>query len=125
MILDTNALSALADGDPLIEKPLQLASEIALPIIVLGEYRYGIRQSRHCEEYERWLHELIPACRILDVDQATSGQYADVRLDLRRLGQPIPGNDIWIAALARQHKLPILSRDAHFDIVPRVQRLSW
>lgn len=44
---------------------------------------------------------------------------------LKRAGQPIPGNDVWIAALGRQHALPILSLDRHFDLVAGVRRISW
>ena len=46
MILDTNGLLAMADGDLLLEPVLRRAAEIAVPVIVIGEYRYGIRQSR-------------------------------------------------------------------------------
>jgi tRNA(fMet)-specific endonuclease VapC len=46
VILDTNGLSALADGDPNVEPIVRAANKIAVPVIVLGEYRYGIRQSR-------------------------------------------------------------------------------
>ena len=52
-------------------------------------------------------------------------KYAEVRSELKRSRHPIPGNDIWIAALARQHSLPLLSRDKHFDFVPRLKRLDW
>jgi tRNA(fMet)-specific endonuclease VapC len=44
---------------------------------------------------------------------------------LRRLGRPIPANDAWIAALALQHRLPVLSRDEHFDVVVGIERKSW
>ena len=37
----------------------------------------------------------------------------------------IPSNDAWIAALARQHSLPVLSDDAHFDVVSGVERLPF
>ena len=37
----------------------------------------------------------------------------------------IPSNDIWIAALCRQHSLPLLSRDRHFDLVPGIRRIGW
>ena len=33
--------------------------------------------------------------------------------------------EVWVAALARQHDLPVLSRDEHFDPVPRLERVSW
>ena len=45
----------------------------------------------------------------------TTLPYAPLRATLKRLGRPIPANDTWIAALAMQHGLPILSRDEHFD----------
>ena len=47
MILDTNALSAAADNDPGLAAVLARADQMALPVIVLGEYRHGIAQSRH------------------------------------------------------------------------------
>lgn len=125
MILDTNGLSAIADGDPGVAPILQQAAEIALPVIALGEYRYGIRQSRHRARYERWLKEALATCRLLPVDESTAGVYADIRHELKRAGRPIPGNDLWIAALARQHSLPLLSRDQHFDLVTGLTRIGW
>ena len=125
MILDTNGLSAMADGDASLEPLLQQAAEIAVPVIVLGEYRYGIRQSRHRIRYERWLAKVLAGCRVLAVDEETAGHYAEIRDELKRSGRPIPGNDVWIAALARQHSLPLLSRDQHFDFVPGLKRIGW
>jgi len=37
----------------------------------------------------------------------------------------IPTNDLWIAALARQHQLQILSRDTHFDFIEGIVRIGW
>jgi predicted nucleic acid-binding protein len=125
VILDTNGLSALADGESALEPVLRRAAEIAIPVIVLGEYRYGISLSRDRAHYERWLAEYLPAFRILDVDERTVISYSTVRSELRRAGTPIPSNDVWIAALCRQHSLPLLSRDLHFDVVPRIVRLTW
>jgi tRNA(fMet)-specific endonuclease VapC len=125
VILDTNGLAAMADGDTLLGPVLERAAEISVPVIVLGEYRYGIRQSRERLRYERWLAEVVASCRVLNVDEGTAEQYADVRSELKRSGHPIPGNDLWIAALARQHALPLVSRDRHFDFVPGLKRVGW
>ncbi|HEY1497764.1 MAG TPA: type II toxin-antitoxin system VapC family toxin [Candidatus Solibacter sp.] len=125
MILDTNGLSAMADGDPQLEPILARASELALPVVVLGEYRYGIAQSRNRIRYEKWLKELVSNCRVLNVDDATAREYAILRGELKRGGRPIPANDVWIAALARQHSMPVISRDEHFDSVPKLKRLAW
>ncbi len=125
MILDTNGLSALAEGESLLEPILRNATEIALPVIVLGEYRYGIEQSRERQRYEHWLSEYLPTFRVLHVDEETTRSYAAVRGELKRAGTPIPSNDVWIAALCRQHSLPLLTRDRHFDLVRGLRRIAW
>jgi predicted nucleic acid-binding protein len=125
VILDTNGLSALADGDPALEPVLRKAAQVAIPVIVLGEYRYGISQSRDRNRYEQWLSEYLPTFRVLEIDEETTISYAAVRRELKKAGTPIPSNDAWIAALCRQHSLPVVSRDRHFDAVPGLKRLHW
>jgi tRNA(fMet)-specific endonuclease VapC len=125
VILDTNGLSAVADGDASLMPILRKATEIAVPVIVLGEYRYGVRQSRDRQQYEQWLMDSLPTYRILDVDQETTIRYATLRRELKKAGTPIPANDIWVAALCRQYRLPILSRDRHFDMVAGLRRIDW
>ena len=61
----------------------------------------------------------------MPVTDATAVSYAAVRVSLKEKGTPIPANDAWIAALALQHRLPVLSRDKHFDAVPRIRRQAW
>lgn len=125
MIVDTNALSAAADGDSEIIAILARADQMAIPVIVLGEYRYGIAQSRNRTTYESWLTGLIQDCFVLDITEPTTHYYAEIVLELKRKGKPIPTNDLWIAALCRQHGLPLLSRDLHFDAVAGLKRVQW
>jgi tRNA(fMet)-specific endonuclease VapC len=125
LILDTNALSAAAEEIPAVIEILAGAQQLALPVVVVGEYRYGIAQSRHASRYRRWLDDLIDDCRVLDVNNQTTHHYAAIGVELRQAGTPIPTNDLWIAALCRQHSLPVLSRDHHFDAIAQVKRLSW
>jgi tRNA(fMet)-specific endonuclease VapC len=125
LILDTNALSAFADGDTSVRRELTRSSEMLLPSIVLGEFRFGIYQSKHRNDYEQWLNEVIFFARLLIVDAETSAHYAEIRLQLKKAGSPIPSNDVWIAALCRQHNFPILSRDKHFDRVEGIVRCGW
>jgi len=125
LILDTNALSAIAEGDPEAVSAASGAARWMIPVIVLGEYRFGVAQSRHRAEYERWLTQLGQASIILNVDSDTSVRYAQIRIELKRAGAPIPSNDIWIAALCRQHAFPILSRDRHFDLISGLKRVAW
>ena len=101
------------------------AAVIAVPVIVLGEYRLGIAQSRRKAAYESWLREWIAAVNVLNIDEATTLHYAAIGLELKSKGKPIPANDLWIAALCRQYRLPLLSRDRHFDVVDGIRRLEW
>src|SRR6266496_5732800 len=116
MILDTNAVSDFADANQgLLDRLQQSAEDIHLPVIVLGEYRYGVKSSRLRAARESWLDELESTAIVLAVTSETSRIYADIRHELRLAGRPIPENDLWIAALTRQHGLSLLSNDAHFD----------
>ena len=125
MILDTNALSAIAEGEAAVAKTCTGASQVAIPVIVLGEYRFGIARSRYRDELERWLAEMVSVCRVLEVDEQTAARYAELRRELKEAGTPIPTNDEWIAALCRQHALPLLSRDRHFDLISGIVRIDW
>ena len=125
MILDTNALSAFADGEPAVGEVLRRQARVAIPVIVLGEFRYGIAQSRHRDAYEAWLESQTSHFEILPVTAETAVAYAGLRVLLKQLGKPIPANDAWIAALALQHQMPVLSRDEHFDVVAKLRRESW
>ena len=125
MILDTNAVSALADGDPEFLVAAAGVTRFSLPVVVLGEFRFGIARSRHRSRYAEWLRKLMEVSRVLPVDADTAVHYAAVRERLREQGRPIPSNDAWIAALALQHHCPVLTRDEHFDLVDGVVRRGW
>lgn len=125
MILDTNALSAYLDNTAPAVEIVSEAREMAIPVIVAGEFAFGVAQSRQRESYERSLQRMLDRCVILDVDIETARHYAAIRLELREAGTPIPANDLWIAALSRQHAMPVMSRDGHFDYVRGLRRRSW
>lgn len=125
MILDTHAVSALFAGDAALLPLLTGAARLHLPVVVIGEYRYGLLRSRQRRALAGLLDTLIAESRVLALDLATAERYAEVRDELRRQGTPIPENDVWVAALARQHELPVVSRDEHFDQVPGLDRRAW
>lgn len=125
MILDTNALSAAAEREASAMQIVAKAELIAVPVIVLGEYRLGIAQSRHRSAYQSWLRDWVAAVQVLGIDEETTYSYASIGLELKKKGKPIPSNDLWIAALCRQHSLPLLSRDRHFDLVSGLKRIDW
>jgi tRNA(fMet)-specific endonuclease VapC len=91
VILDTNAVSALLAGDP-----------VHLPVVVIGEYRYGLLGSHFRGHLQGLLETLLRESFVLRVDEVTAETYSHVRDELHRKGRPIPENDIWIAALRRR-----------------------
>ena len=126
VILDTNAVSALAQKNQTLIQKLSEARRLAVTVISLGEYTYGTRQSRFRLELETWLRErFLPFVEILFPDLSTVEHYVDIRTELKAEGTPIPANDIWIAALARQYSLPVLSLDQYFDQVKLLDRIAW
>jgi tRNA(fMet)-specific endonuclease VapC len=120
--LDTNAYSAFMRGLPSAVAALRAAREIHLPLIVLGEllagFAAGTRAAKNREELARFTGS--PRVSVLKPDEGTARHYADIFAALRLRGTPVPTNDLWIAALARQHGLSLMTFDAHFQWVPRL-----
>lgn len=125
MILDTNALSALADREGSLIQRIQSAPRICVTLISLGEYHFGISQSRKREELAAWLTAFLARAEVLVPSLQTLPHYADIRRELKAAGTPIPANDCWIAAIVREHRMPIVSKDLHFERVSGISRLDW
>ncbi len=125
LIIDTNALSAFFDGDAGVKAKLGSVDAVFLPVIVIGEYRFGLHGSRLRSKRGTTLDAFARRCTVLAVAESTTPHYAVVRHHLKKAGTPIPENDVWIAALALEHGLPVLSDDAHFDLIPQISRVGW
>lgn len=125
MILDTNAVSSLLAGDERIGRILPQADGHHLPLVVVAEYQYGLLGLKKRSRLQSLFRRLEAGSILLCPDRDTVDWYATIRFDLKRTGRPIPENDLWIAALARQHTLEIVSQDPHFDSVQGIQRIDW
>lgn len=79
MILDTNAVSDLAQKNTGLIAKMNDVHRLAVTVISLGEYVYGIRQSRHRLELDTWLRQsFFPYVEILFPDLSTVEHYADI-----------------------------------------------
>jgi tRNA(fMet)-specific endonuclease VapC len=125
VILDANAVSAIFEGGRALEAVLSRRAAHQLPVVVIGDYRYGLARAKRRKTLEPLLNSLIAQCTILNIDTDTTDAYATVREQLRADGKPLPENDVWIAALAVQHDLQLVSRDAHFTAVRGLRLVSW
>jgi predicted nucleic acid-binding protein len=79
LILDTNALSAYLDSTPKAVEIVSGARELAIPVIVAGEFAFGIALSRHREAYEKSLQRMLDRCTVLDIGIETARHYAAIR----------------------------------------------
>jgi tRNA(fMet)-specific endonuclease VapC len=111
-LLDTNALIAVIDRNQALVEVIGQAREIFIPVIALGELYFGAEKSRKKEHNLEQIAAMIVGRTILECDVETARWYGRIRQQLRAKGRPIPENDLWIAALACQHKLTLLPRQA-------------
>ena len=125
VLLDTSVVIPHLRGDKVLSARLIQAASIHVPWVVLGELRFGARRAVRPQEALAQVHAFLRTVALLMPDQGTAEHYGDLKAELAGLGRPIPDNDLWIAAMARQYLLPLATRDAHFAQVPSLQTLAW
>ncbi len=124
-LLDTNIVIALFASETAVIDQLKNVDEVFIPSIVIGELYYGAHKSARVNENIARIDEFAATNVILSCDLETARRYGQVKDGLRKKGRPIPENDIWIAALARQHGLTLISRDSHFSEVDGLTFGTW
>ena len=124
-VLDTNIVVALFARDAQVLQQLAEAEEVFVPSVVLGELYYGARKSAHAESNLRRIDEFAGSSAVLLCDAETARQYGEIKDSLRAKGRPLPENDIWVAAVAKQHGLTLVSRDSHFGEIGDLDLESW
>ena len=108
-----------------MERGLASAEKIYVPSLVLGELYFGARASAQKDRNLARIDEFAAANAVLVPDVATAREYGVLKAALRAKGRPIPENDMWIAAIAQQHGLTLITRDAHFQEVEGLAVGSW
>ena len=116
ILVDTNAYTAFMRGEPTIVEVMAHAPQLFVSSTVLGEllagFAAGTREAKNRAELAQFLNS--PRVGVYPVTADTADSYALVYASMRRKGQPIPSNDLWIAASALEHGAALLSLDAHF-----------
>lgn len=124
-LLDTNIVIGIFAQDTTVQQHLAEAEAVFISSIVIGELYFGAYKSARVEANLTRLEEFVAINTVLACDLVTAQQYGQIKNLLRAKGQPIPENDIWIAAVAMQYQLTLVSRDQHFDAVDRLLIEIW
>lgn len=124
-LLDTNIIIALFKNDSLIINKIAEPQEIFVSNIVVGELYFGAYKSSRVENNLRQIDSFIASNVILNCDSTTAKYYGQIKNKLKTKGKPIPENDIWIAAIAIQYKLILVSRDKHFKEIENLLLQEW
>jgi tRNA(fMet)-specific endonuclease VapC len=125
VLLDTNIVIALFAGETAVEKRLSQTAAVFLPSIVLGELYFGARKSGQVEVNLTRIEDFAVSNSVLTCDSETARAYGLIKSMLQAKGRPIPENDIWVAAVAQQHRLTLVTRDAHFDLIDGLNIETW
>jgi tRNA(fMet)-specific endonuclease VapC len=125
LLLDTNIVIPLFAQDGSVLQQLAAAVEVFVPSIVLGELYYGARNSARMEANVARIDQFAARSAVLVCDGVTAQYYGQVKALLRAKGRPIPENDVWIAALAQQYQLTLVTRDDHFREVDGLSLEVW
>lgn len=124
VLLNTSVVIAHLRRDPDLTVRLAEAA-VFMPWVVLGELHYGVERARRRKEALSPILEFLRIAALLLPDRDTAEQYGRIKAELTDKGTLIPDNDIWIAALARQHDMPVATRDRHFNAVQQLKILDW
>jgi tRNA(fMet)-specific endonuclease VapC len=125
LLLDTSVVIRHFRREPPVTERMDAAEALYLPAVVLGELYHGAFRGRHREKELRWIQELLPAVTVLGITAKTAELFGQIGAELSLAGTPIPTNDVWVAALAREHGLPVATDDAHYARVRGLTVLRW
>jgi len=124
-LLDTNIIIALFASEREVQEKLAQADEVFVASVVLGELYFGAHKSARVTKNLARIDELASNAVVISCDTETARCYGEVKNALRLKGHPVPENDIWIAAVALQHELALVTRDTHFDEIENLKIVVW
>jgi tRNA(fMet)-specific endonuclease VapC len=125
VLLDTSAAVAHLRGIQAVTERFESFDAIFLPIVALGELLCGVRKSVRSHENLSSLQSWLRTVTLLSLTESTADRYATIKSELAQAGTPIPENDVWIAAHAMEHGIPLATRDEHFHRIVGLTVLDW
>ncbi len=86
---------------------------------------FGAENSIRKEYHIKQINSFLKIGILLNTGVRTALIYGKIKAYLKSKGTPIPENDIWIAAIAKEHQLPIVTEDKHFKLIPDIEIIRW
>ena len=128
VILDSNAIIALLDGNKAVARMLENVQQVLVPAIVCGEIDAGAqgdtkREKATREAFAAFLE--MEQVAVLPVMRKTGEFYARVFSFLKSAGTPIPTNDIWIAAAVLETGGLLITTDRHLLALPLIRTKAY
>jgi len=119
MIIDTNIYTAIRRGDTAVTQILTAADVIHVPIPVIAELKKGFSLGSLKDRNDQELSSFLSRDNsiILDCTTETTGHYAVVSAYAQKMGRSLSHNDLWIAALAIQNNLTLLTLNKDFEAI--------
>lgn len=124
-VLDTNIVIDLLKGKAEIAEEIENAREVFLPVFALGELYFGAENSQRPTDHKSLVDRVLEFVTVLHAGHRTAFFYGQIKSRLKKEGRPIPENDVWIAALAMEHGLPLVTRDTHFSRISGLEIVEW
>lgn len=123
-LLDTMIIAAYFNREAVIREKLKAVTTY-VSSITIGELFFGAYNSQQVGNNIKQIRNFIAISTVLPCDEMTGDYYGQIKHLLRVKGRPIPENDIWIAAMALQYGLTLVTRDAHFKEVDKLLIEAW
>lgn len=124
-LLDTNIVIEILSGNGRIAEKMRGLSGFSLCTTVLGELYVGINRVSNKIKHEKRLLDFLGHCDVIMTDISTSQKFGEISATLHKKGKPIPSNDIWIASIAMQHDMILVTGDNHFKEVDGLKIEKW
>jgi tRNA(fMet)-specific endonuclease VapC len=129
-IFDTSAYSELVRGHDGMALLVKSAEEIFMPQFSVAELRYGFALGDRQKINEKLLARFLtsPKVRQVSASNATTENYVDIAVYVRKNGKQLSHHDVWIAALAVQYNATLVTFDQDFKYLqkntPPIQLLT-
>jgi predicted nucleic acid-binding protein len=119
ILLDTNAYTAFKLGEPSLIEVIKHAEIIGMSPVVLGELLGGFNSGTKIKKNREDLQQFLSSSRIriYPITSDTANFYSQIYAALRSKGNPIPTNDMWIAAQALEQGCVLCTYDKHFNVI--------